>query len=80
MSQTNTLAPKILDEKNGIWLELDYNLGTDFATTESGHIIHLNAAYFSNLEMLEKDYESCVSDGRFVKGTDWRAIGRHEAG
>ena len=72
--------PEILDERNGIWLELDYNLGTDFATTESGHIIHLNAVYFSNLEILKEDYSECVTDGRFVKGTDWRAIIRHEAG
>lgn len=72
--------PDILDAKKGIWLELDYNLGTDFATTESGHIIHLNAVYFSNLNMMIRDYDECVSDGRFVKGTDWRAISRHEVG
>ena len=72
--------PEILDERNGIWLELDYNLGTDFATTESGHIIHLNAVYFSNLEMMKKDYDSAVNEGRFVQGTDWRAISRHEVG
>ena len=72
--------PEILDERNGIWLELDYNLGTDFATTESGHIIHLNAVYFSNLEMMKKDYDSAVKEGRFVQGTDWRAISRHEVG
>ncbi len=72
--------PLILDEKCGIRLELDYGLGTDFATTESGHIIHLNAGYFSNLKELEREYEEAVSEGRFVKGTDWRAIARHETG
>ena len=72
--------PKILDERNGIWLELDYNLGTDFATTESGHIIHLNAVYFSDMKILSKDYGEGVKEGRFVMGTDWRAIARHETG
>ena len=72
--------PEILDERNGIWLELDYNLGTDFATTESGHIIHLNAVYFSDMNILVKDYHDGVAEGRFAKGTDWRAIGRHETG
>ncbi len=72
--------PEILNERQGIWLELDYNLGTDFATTESGHIIHLNAVFYSNMEMLTREYSKCESDGRFVKGTDWRAIVRHEVG
>ena len=72
--------PKILDERNGIWLELDYDLGTDFATTESGHIIHLNAVYFSDMRILRKDYGEGVKEGRFVRGTDWRAIARHETG
>ena len=72
--------PEILDDRNGIWLELDYNLGTDFATTMGGHIIHLNAVYFSNLNMMISDYNECVRDSRFVRDTDWRAIIRHEVG
>ena len=72
--------PEIINERQGIWLELDYDLGTDFATTESGHIIHLNAVYFSNMDMLKREYAKCEFDGRFVKGTDWRAIARHEVG
>ena len=72
--------PEILDDRQGIWLELDYDLGTDFATTESGHIIHLNAVFYSNKEMLTREYAKCEADGRFVKGTDWRAIVRHEVG
>ena len=72
--------PLILDEKYGIWLELDYGLGTDFATTESGHVIHLNAVYFANIEELSETYDGSVLEGRFVKGTNWRAIARHETG
>ena len=72
--------PDILDDRDGIWLELDYGLGTDFATTRSGHIIHLNAGYFSDVEELQSEYNAAVAEGRFVKGTDWRAIARHEAG
>ena len=72
--------PLILDEKRGIWLELDYNLGTDFATTESGHIIHLNAGYFANIKELDQEYMFAIEEGRFVQGTDWRAISRHETG
>ena len=72
--------PRILDEKVGIWLELDYNLGTDFATTEAGHIIHLNGGYFSNIEVLEEEYDSAIAEGRFVSDTNWRSISRHEVG
>ena len=72
--------PLILDERNGVWIELDYNLETDFATTMNDHIIHLNAGYFSDLPVLEKEYNDSVSQGRFVTGTDWRAVARHETG
>ncbi len=57
--------PLILDEKMGICLELNYGLGTDFATTERGYMIHLNAGYFSNLKELEREYDEAVStEGR----------------
>lgn len=72
--------PRILDEKQGVWLELDYNLGSDFATSNGGHIIHLNGGYFAEVEMLDQEYKDGVKCGRFVKGTDWRAIARHETG
>lgn len=72
--------PKILNEKLGICLELDYDMGTDYATTTNGHIIHLNAVFYSDLEMLEEDYQEGVRSGRFVRNTDWRAIIRHEVG
>lgn len=72
--------PLILDERKGICLELDYDMGTDYATTISEHIIHLNAVYFSDLIMLEDDYQEGVVEGRFVKNTNWRSIIRHEVG
>lgn len=73
--------PSILDERIGIVLELDYGMkDEDFATTDSGHIIHLNAACFANLDRLKENYLEGVQSGHFVQGTDWRAIARHETG
>lgn len=72
--------PLIIDEILGIVLELDYDMGTDFATTISTHIIHLNGVYFSNLDILISDYNDGVENKRFVQGTDWHAIIRHEVG
>ena len=71
--------PLILDGKKSIWLNLDYHLGSDFAKAED-HIIYLNGGYFGNLEQLEQEYDIAVKAGRFVRGTDWRAIARHETG
>ncbi len=73
--------PMIIDERNGIVLELDFDMkDEDFATTGSGHVIHLNASYFCNIPLLKKAYSEAVTVGDFVAGTDWRAIGRHETG
>ena len=61
--------------------KLDYGMkDEDFATTDSGHIIHLNAACFANLDRLKENYLEGVQSGHFVQGTDWRAIARHETG
>lgn len=73
--------PRIIDKRNGVILELDFDMkDEDFATTGSGHVIHLNASYFCNLNLLKKAYNEAVEAGDFVAGTDWRAIGRHETG
>ena len=72
--------PLIIGERHGICLKLDYNLGADFATTQNGHIIHLNGGYYAEVELLNREYVDGVDHGRFVKGTDWRAIARHETG
>ncbi|MCR5211243.1 MAG: hypothetical protein K6C41_01695 [Lachnospiraceae bacterium] len=73
--------PQIIDERNGVVLELDFDMkDEDFATTGSGHVIHLNASYFCNLGLLKKAYSEAVDNGDFVAGTDWRAICRHETG
>lgn len=73
--------PRILDEKCGIVLELDYDMeDDDFATTDSGHVIHINAALYSNIDVLSKSYSEGVRNGYFVQNTDWRSIIRHEVG
>ena len=73
--------PLILDERRGIVLELDFNMSEeDFATTDSGHVIRLNAFYFSDLERLQSEYKTRSNEGLFVSNTDWRAIARHETG
>ncbi|MBR1633642.1 MAG: hypothetical protein IJ682_01120 [Lachnospiraceae bacterium] len=73
--------PKILDERAGVVLELDYDMDDeDFATTDSGHIIRLNASYFSDVNKMSAEYERLANEKHFVYGSDWRAIGRHEAG
>ena len=61
-------------------MALDYNLGSDFATTMFDHIIHLNGGYFADVDEMQHEYLDGVAKGRFVKGTDWRAIARHEGG
>lgn len=72
--------PLILAGRKGVILELDYSMGTDFATAMYGHIIMLNGAYFSNIEILSVEYDNAVKENRFVKGTNWRSIIRHELG
>lgn len=72
--------PKIIGKKTGIVLELDYNMGIDYATTVDRHVIHLNGAYYSDINVLTDDYNSCVADGRFVRGTDWHSVIFHETG
>ena len=45
--------PKIIDGRNGVVLELDFDMkDEDFATTGSGHVIHLNASFFCNMKWL----------------------------
>ena len=73
--------PEILDKRMGIVLELDYDMNEeDFATTDSGHVIHLNAAYFSDRKILSEAYKESAEKGHFVSNTDWRSVARHEAG
>ena len=81
ISEISCDFPGIIDEKSGICLELDFDMkDEDFATTGSGHIVHLNALYFCNFDRLTETYDMAVKEGNFVAGTNWRAIARHEAG
>ena len=73
--------PLILEEKNRVQLILDFDMSDgDFATTDSGHWIHLNAEYFMNLDKLKNSYAEGERIGRFVKNTNWRSVVRHETG
>ena len=73
--------PRILDERQGIVLDLDYGMpDEDFATTYNGHVIHLNAGLYGDLQRLDAEYKAAVDRGDFVANTDWRAVARHESG
>ena len=72
--------PLITSGKTAIELKLDYDMGTDFATTKGRHIIHLNAVYYSDLSILNADYTEGVVEGRFVSNTDWHSVIKHEVG
>lgn len=72
--------PLITSGKASIELVLDYEMGTDFATTKHKHLIHLNAVYYSNLEILKTDYDEGVAENRFVRNTNWRSVIKHEVG
>ncbi|SFB75466.1 hypothetical protein [Butyrivibrio sp. YAB3001] len=72
--------PLIISGKTAIELNLDYDMGTDFATTKNRHIIHLNAVYYSDLNILNADYIEGVAERRFVSNTDWHSVIKHEVG
>lgn len=73
--------PEILDKRMGIILELDYDMNdADFSTTDSGHVIKINAGYFSDIDKLEQDYIEQEKKGHFVSNTGWRSVVRHEVG
>ena len=58
--------PRILDPRRGIVLTLDYGMDDDdFATTDSGHVIRLNAGYFSDIKKLEAAYNDGVLKRHF---------------
>lgn len=72
--------PKILEFRGGLIISLDeHALEDDFATTV-GHIIYVNAKIFNDKRYLEKEYELISDLGKFVKGTTYRSIIRHEIG
>lgn len=72
--------PDILQGRRRIELNLDYYCDEDvFATTEK-HLVYLNANLFSDVEYLKTEYQLSMSQGKFVKDTDYHSIIRHELG
>lgn len=51
----------------------------DFATTVD-HVIYINSNLFSDLAYLDSEYTLAVEQGKFVKGTNYRSVIRHELG
>lgn len=72
--------PKILEGRKSIELCLDFYLNDDVFATTINHVIYVNAYLFSDVELLQSEYDSAVLDGKFVKNTDFHAIIRHETG
>ena len=73
--------PIILDKRHGVILDIDFNMSDDdFATTDSGHVIKLNAGYINDLDRLKKEYAQLAEKGHFVSNSDWHAIFKHETG
>lgn len=51
----------------------------DFATTIN-HIVYLNAKLYDASDYLKSEYESAMEQNKFVYGTDYRSVIRHEIG
>jgi len=72
--------PALLVGKKSITLVWDENSPeNDFATTLH-HRILINSKVFSDKKYLEKEYNLTAEEGKFVKGTSYRSVIRHEVG
>lgn len=72
--------PQILVGKKSVVLSLDgYSAEDDFATTIR-HIVYLNARLYNDVNYLKLEYETAMIQGKFVEGTDFHSIIRHEIG
>ena len=72
--------PKLLEGKKSVIIRLEeHSSDNDFATTNH-HIISINAKIFNNEDYLKKEYKILSDDRKFVKGTDYRSVIRHEIG
>ena len=72
--------PEIKSGRKRITISLDEHMSADDFAATKGHIIHINADAFRNVDNLAKEYESLSKEGWFVKGTNYRSIIKHEAG
>lgn len=72
--------PMILNTRKSVVVRLDENSPEDdFATTDR-HLISINAKIFNNRKYLENEYHMLSEMGKFVKGTNYRSVIRHELG
>lgn len=72
--------PRILTDRKCLVVRLDeYSPDDDFATTDR-HLISINAKIFNNKEYLRDEYSMLAEMGKFVRGTDYRSVARHELG
>lgn len=72
--------PMLRGKKKKVMMRLSMTMDSrDFAITD-GRTIRLNQAAFRSKKRLEEEYDALAADGWFVKGTDYRSIGFHEAG
>ena len=72
--------PALLTARKCVVIRLDEASPIDdFATTDR-HLISINSKVFNDREYLEKEYELLAEMGKFVKGTNYRSVIRHELG
>ena len=72
--------PRILSDRRSLVIRLDeYSPDDDFATTDR-HLVSINAKIFNNREYLSNEYKMLADSGKFVRGTDYRGVTRHELG
>lgn len=72
--------PELLTARKSVVIRLDETSPIDdFATTDR-HLISINAKIFNDRNYLEKEYELLAQMGKFVKGTSYRSVIRHELG
>lgn len=72
--------PRILVDRRSVVVRFEENLlEGDFATTDR-HLISINASLFNDTKYLEQEYKSLSDRGKFVRGTNYRSVIRHELG
>ncbi len=72
--------PEILVGRKSVVVRLDdYAPDNDFATTDR-HLISINSKMYNDKEYLKREYITLSEQGKFVKGTDYRGVIRHELG
>lgn len=72
--------PALINSKKSATIVWDEDAPeNDFATTV-GHRVLINAKVFNSKDYLEKEYNMIAEAGKFVRGTNYRSVIRHEIG